>query len=179
MTETVDAGLLKDQRGLGKPPSFDGNDAEYQDFRFIFRIRMSLVSSASQPLMDKCEVERNPISLASVKLCDTHLKLITKSIVRTFFPSVSEFNGAEALRQIHHRCARDAPNRQYASMQKITMPAKFRCDHAEGFESGLRAWELVVGDCERASGTALEDAVKYTVMNMAPFFFGAVSRLGT
>ena len=33
-------------------------------------------------------------------------------------------------------------------------------DHAEGFESGLRAWELDVGEWERASGTALADAVK-------------------
>ena len=40
----------------------------YQDIRFSFRIHMSLVSTASQPLMDKCEVERNPISLAAVKL---------------------------------------------------------------------------------------------------------------
>ena len=30
MTEPLDAELLKDLRGLGKPPSFDGNDAEYQ-----------------------------------------------------------------------------------------------------------------------------------------------------
>ena len=65
----------KDLRGLGKPSSFDGNDAEYHDFRFSFRIHMSLVSTVSQPLMDKCEVERNPISLAAVKLLgDAHLK---------------------------------------------------------------------------------------------------------
>ena len=65
MTEPLDAKLLKDLRGLGKPPSFDGNDAEHQDFRFSFRIHMSLVS----------DIERNPISLAAVKLLgDTHLK---------------------------------------------------------------------------------------------------------
>ena len=34
MTEPLAGELLKDLRGLGKPPSFDGNDAEYQDFRF-------------------------------------------------------------------------------------------------------------------------------------------------
>ena len=45
MTEPLDAELLKDLRGLGKPPSFDGNDAEYQDVRFSFRIHMRLVSS--------------------------------------------------------------------------------------------------------------------------------------
>ena len=53
-------------------------------------------------------------------------------------------------------------------MQKIMMPSKLWCDHAEGFESGLRAWELDVREWTRASGTALGDAVKYTViMNMA------------
>ena len=67
MAEPLDAELLKDLRGLGKPPSFDGNDAEYHDFRFSFRIHMSLVSAASQPLVGKCEIERNPISLSAVK----------------------------------------------------------------------------------------------------------------
>ena len=43
-------------------------------------------------------------------------------------------------------------------------------DHAEGFETRLSSWELYVGEWERASGTALADAVKYTVMNMAPIF---------
>ena len=57
-------------------------------------------------------------------------------------------------------------------MHKIRMPAKLWCDHAEGCESGLRAWELDVGEWERACGTALADAVKYTVMmNIAPIFF--------
>ena len=66
-TESLDAELLKDLRGLGKPPSFDGNDAEHQDFRFSIRIHMSLVSTVSQQLMDRCEVELNPISLAAVQ----------------------------------------------------------------------------------------------------------------
>ena len=74
-TESLDAELLKDLRGLGKPPSFDGNDAECQDFRFNFRIHMSIVSAVSQALMDKCEIERNPISLAALSaLSDVHLK---------------------------------------------------------------------------------------------------------
>ena len=40
------------------------------------------------------------------------------------------------------------------------MPAKLRCDHAEGFESGLSVLELDVGERERASGTVLADVVK-------------------
>ena len=65
-------------------------------------------------------------------------------------------------------------------MQKIMMPAKLWCDHAEDFETGLRAWELHVGEWERASGTALADAVKYTVMmNMAPIFLRNSLQLGT
>ena len=61
MAEPLDVELLKDLRGLVKPPSYDGSDAEYQDFRFSFRIHMSLVSVVSHTLMDKCEIERNPI----------------------------------------------------------------------------------------------------------------------
>ena len=30
----LDVDLLKDLRSLGKPPTFGGTDAEYQDFRF-------------------------------------------------------------------------------------------------------------------------------------------------
>ena len=52
MAKPLDAELLEDLRGLGKPPSFDGNDAEYQDCRFSFRIHMSLVSAVSHTLMD-------------------------------------------------------------------------------------------------------------------------------
>ena len=65
-------------------------------------------------------------------------------------------------------------------MQKIVTLAKLWCDYAEGFESGLRAWVLDVGDWELASGTALADAVKYTaMMNMAPIFFRNNLQLGT
>ena len=76
--------------------------------------------------------------------------------------------------------ALDTQNRQYAFMQKIMMLAKLWCDHAEGFESGLRTWVLDVEEWERASGTALADAVKYTVMmNMAPIFLRNSLQLGT
>ena len=65
-------------------------------------------------------------------------------------------------------------------MQKIMMLAKPWCDYPDGFESGLRSWEPNVGESERASGTALADAVKYTVMmNMAPIFFRSSLQLGT
>ena len=141
---------------------------------------MSLVSSVSHELMDRCEIERNPISLAAVRaLGEAHLKccmqmyhalaLITKGSVRTLIRPVEETNGAEAWLLIHSRYAPDTQHRQYALMQKIMMPAKPWCDHTEGFESGLRSWEMDVGEWERASGTALADAVKYTVM-MNMFF---------
>ena len=186
MAEPLDAELLKDLRGLGKPLSFDGDDTEYQYFAFSFRIHMSLVSTVSQPLMDMCEIERNPISLTAVKaLGEAHLKcctqmycslaLITKGSVRTLVRSVEESNGPEAWRLIRGRYAPDTQNRRYALMQKIMMLVKIRCDHAEGFESGLRAWELDVGEWERASGTALATVM----MNMAPTFLRNSLQLGT
>ena len=155
MTDPFDADVLKDLRGLGKPV-FDGNDSDYQDIRFSFRIHMSFVSAFSHTLMDKCEVERNPINLAGVKaLGEANLKcciqmyyplaLITKGSARTLDRSVEESNGAEAWRPIHSRYAPDTQNRQFALM----------CDHAEGLGSGLRAWELDVGEWEHTSGTVL------------------------
>ena len=108
------------------------------------------------------------------------LALITKCSVRTLVRSVEESNGAEAWRLIHNRHAPDTQNRQYALMQKIMMPVKPWCEHAAGFESGLRAWELDVGEWERASGTALADEVNSTVMmHMAPVFRGNKLQLGT
>ena len=139
--------------------------------------------------MDRCEVERNQISLADVQaLGDAHskcciqmyhsLSLITEGSVRTLVRSVVESNGAEAWRLIHSRYAPDTQNRKYALMQKIMMPANLWCDHAEGFESRLRGWELDVGEWERASGTALADAVKYTaMMNVAPIYLSESYRV--
>ena len=139
-------------------------------------------------MINRCEIERNPISLAAVKaLGDALLKfcmqmyyalaLITKGSVRTLIRSVEETNGAEAWRLIHSRYAPDT--------QKSTVCPDAKdhdaCEtHTEGFESGLRAWELDVGEWERASGTALADALKYTVvMNMAPIFLRNSLQLST
>ena len=88
------------------------------------------------------------------------LALITKGSARTFVRSVEESDGAEAWRLIHSRYGPETQDRQYALIQKIMMPAKLWCDHAEGFESGLRVRELDVGEWQRASGTARADAVK-------------------
>ena len=64
--------------------------------------------------------------------------------------------------------------------KKIMTPVKQWCEHTEGFESGLRAWELDVGEWERAPGTSLADVVKYTVMmSMAPMFLKNNLHLGT
>ena len=104
--------------GLSKPPSFDGNDAEYQDFRFSFRIHMSLVSSVSHTLMDRCEVEQNPISLAAVRaLGEAHLKCC----MQMYFCIGLHFD--------KRQCTNHTQNRQYALMQKIMMPAKPWCVH--------------------------------------------------
>ena len=89
-------------------------------------------------------------------------------------------NCSKAWRLIQSRYAPDIQNRQYAFMQKIMMLAKLWCDHAEGFASGLKAWELDVGEWEHASGTVLADVVKYAVMmNMAPIFLRNNLQLGT
>ena len=157
MAKSLYIELLRDLRSLGNPATFDGTDAEYQDFRFSFRIHMGLVSPVSRQLLDKGELKNNPISLQADKAfgdecwnCSTQiyysLALITKSSVKTFVRSVEETNGAEAWRLIHSQYAPDTQNRQYASMQKIMAPAKPCGEHPGGFESGLRAWELELGE---------------------------------
>ena len=93
-TESLDAELLKDLRGLDKQSSFDGNDAEYQELS----IQLQNTHEA---------VERNPISLTAVRaLGEAHWKccmqiccalaLITRGSVRTLIRSVEETKGAKA-----------------------------------------------------------------------------------
>ena len=79
MTEPLVAELLKDLGGLGKPPPFDGNETEYQELHFSFRLHMNLVSAVSRTLVDKCEAERNQITVAAVEaLGEAHLKCCVK-----------------------------------------------------------------------------------------------------
>ena len=138
--------------------------------------------------MDKCGIERNPISLGSSEragrrtpeVLHTDVPFVGLDNERQCVRSVEESNGAEAWRLMHSRYVPETQNRQYALMQKIMMRSKFWRDHAEGFESSLRALEMDVGEWERASGTALADAVKYTVMkNMAPLFLSNSLQSGT
>ena len=105
--EPLDLELLEDLSGPGKPPVFDGNDAEYQDFRFSFRIHMSLVSSLTQTLLATVTVRRE----ASLTCCTQmyfSLDLKTKGSVRTLVRSVEEAVGrAEAWGLIQQIRARD------------------------------------------------------------------------
>ena len=81
---------------------------------------------------------------------------------------------AEAWRLVHSRYAPDTPNRLYALMHKIVMSVKSWC---ECFKSGCRAWELDIGEWERAPGTSL--AGEHTMMKMAPIFLNNNLHLGS
>ena len=97
MTVPLDAELLKDPKGLGKPLSFDGTDADHQEFRFSFRVHMSLVSTVSHTLNEECEVGRNPISLAAVKaLGDAHLKCC----IQMYFSLALKIKGSGGVRGV-------------------------------------------------------------------------------
>ena len=121
---------------------------------------MSLVSAVSQALMDKCEIERNPISLAAVSAGLCTLQVLHAYVLCT-------------CRDVHRRNAPDTQNRQYALMQKSMMPARkvLNQDRDPG------SW---TSESERASGTVLADALKFTLMmNMDPIFLRNSLQLGT
>ena len=65
------------------------------------------------------------------------VKLVSFDHDRALIRSVEESNGAAAWRLTDSRYAPDTQNRRYTLMQKIMMPEKPWCDHAEGFESGV------------------------------------------
>ena len=135
MIEPLDADLLKDLRGLDKPPAIDGNDAEFQDFRVRLRIRMSLVS---QTLIDKRETERNDIALAAMKASgeapserciqrNNSLVWIGTRCVPTHVCSVEESQRAQAWRLTRSRHASNTRNHQHVLVQKIMKSVKPRC----------------------------------------------------
>ena len=75
------------------------------------------------------------------------LALITKGSVRTLVQCVEESNGAEAwASDTQQICARHTES----STCLIMMIAKPWCGRADGFESGLRAWELFDHDPMRS-----------------------------
>ena len=118
----------------GHPRSME-TTRSIKNFRLSFRNHVSLVSPVSHTLMDKCEVERIPISLTAVEAPgDAHLKrckqmyhslaLMTRGNVRTLIRAVEESNGAEAWPLRHNRYAPDTQNRQDSLMQKIMIPSE-------------------------------------------------------
>ena len=60
---------------------------------------MSLVRPVSHTLMDKCEVERNPISLTAVKaLGDAHLKMLRTDVLFTAFDNERQCPNSHPIR---------------------------------------------------------------------------------
>ena len=112
MAGPLDIELLRDLRNLGKPSTFE----------LQLPIHMSLVSPVPQQLLDRCWIEKIPISLQAVEAlgvenaeCNTQiywsLALITKSSVKTLDRCVEEANGAEAWRFLNIRYAPGIQNR--------------------------------------------------------------------
>ena len=54
LAQPLDIELLKDLRSLDKPPTFDGTDAEHQDFHLSFRdpheLRQSSLAGTARPM---------------------------------------------------------------------------------------------------------------------------------
>ena len=124
-------------KSLGKP-----NDAEYQNFRFSFRIHTIFVSSVSQTLMDKCEAERNQIALACS--CEgASRSLFYMLYIDVFLVGFDheQEHGVSCTADMRH-----TQNLAHPMIQNIMMLVKLWCGHIEGFESGLRAGELDVGE---------------------------------
>ena len=73
--ESLDAELLKDLRGLASRRRSMETMQSAKTFDSASEYTCGLVSSVSHELMDRCEIERHPISLAAVRvLGEAHLK---------------------------------------------------------------------------------------------------------
>ena len=175
----VPAEVLRDLRQLGKPPNFEGKDSEWPDFRFSFRVYMTLVSAVAEELLDAAEAAPNQIPVATiVQLGADHVAankeiyyasaLICRGQARTLVRQCEAGHGAEVWRQLTSRYAPETQNRVYSLMMKIITPSSWE-KHPDGFEAGLRQWELDIAEFEKASGDILNDMVKYAIMmNQAP-----------
>jgi hypothetical protein len=191
--DPLDAELLRDLRKLGRAPTFDGADSDFQEFRFSFRIYMALVNEHALTLLDAAEQRRtnDPLTLASIRETERRdglpyrscsiqlyfaLAMLCTGSAKTLVRTVEEGNGAEVWRQLYQRYMPETQNRLYALMQKIMSPGSW---DAGGLELGLRSWELDITEWERVSGTVLNDAVKFTVlMNQAPKALKTTLQLG-
>ena len=161
-----------------KPPTFDGNNAEYQTFVSIFESTLALsvlLANADGQMRSRTKSDfpgsSDSAGRSIFAKMHTDVLLVNFDHERVCEPlSVPLKNPTE---QKHSRYAPDTQNRQYALMQRIMMLVKTRCGHTEGFESSLRAGECV-------SRTALADAAKDIVMvNMAPVFLKNNLHVGT
>ena len=100
---------------------------------------MCLVSPVSQQLLDRCEIEKNPISLQAAQAledeypnCSTQiyysLALITKGSAKTLVHSVEATHGAEA-------CAPVTPTIPHATLEPLETTHRTRNTQRNG--SGL------------------------------------------
>ena len=166
---------LHDSRGslLRVPVSWNLIDLTVVRWQRCRQPRLSIQFQISQAFIDKCEIDRNPISQAAVRAVgDAHLKCCMQMYC-ALAVEVHEFeesNGAEAWRLIQSTCARHSKSticfgkEDYNACETLVRPHGRFWIKTEILEAGRRR----VGTRLRE---LLADAVKFIVMmNMAPIF---------
>lgn len=159
---------LVDMRGIGKPPSFTGDEKEFTEWKFRFEISMSLLGIADN--MRAAEERRTPIlpeemseaAMQKSKMLFAILAQVLTGKALALLRLIQGHNGFEGWRIIVKEFQPDS-NLRTSRMLSGALNPKFSQD-LTSFAKELLEWELMVQRYDAQSGTPLQDNIKIAVL---------------
>ena len=121
---------LPDTRLLGKPPSFEGDEAQYREWRFTMRAYSAVLSSDLARLMDQAEAEplplnNNQLSMEHRQLSETLyyvLAMLLKGRALRLLMSVGQGQGLEGWRTLVRHFEPESSRRLLGFLSAILNP---------------------------------------------------------
>jgi len=167
------AAKMVDLRNFAKPPTFDGSDASWHEWKFRFMNVMSLLGlsealelSARQP-REIPWLELSPSHRERAVLVYNILVTVVSGRALSLTRMVKYRNGYECWRSLV-KSYEPPDGARYAAILQGIMKPTWSADPAR-FEEELRAWELRVERYETVTGVPVPDQIRCaTVSQYAP-----------
>ena len=169
---SMTAGALDvDPRLIGRPPTFDGSEAAWQDWAFQTRAYLEVIDNSVAEALELVDVQVGAIEFARLSAANKGaarrvyyiLTQLLKGPALLELCRVERGNGLECWRLLQARYERGTTSRLAATLQSILRPSKFPEDSL-GFENALKDWELTVTRWESMAGEKLNDQVKRQIL---------------
>ena len=172
---------------LGRPPIFDGNEAEWPEWSFQGRSYLSLIGDTVADDLAKVEgidyevslSEMNEQRRANSRKCFYALTMLVKGPPLGILRQIDDANGYEAWRKLCARFDSNLAGRQHNLLQQILKPKPFG-ETATAWEDSVLAWKRDVAKWERLATDILTEQVKVSVMleNAPPGIRGQLALQG-